>query len=148
MATEDGGVIVCLSSELEAKMVEYCTEYNITRRDKQGNIVTLIGSGIVTCLKSQLLGDLPKALSDRPINGLTKAEVLDLIAESSTNNIPIDRSPDPIDTAVSNRLEAIEQKLSSSMGMERDEVERLDSRGDRNSIARSPKHDKQIIRAC
>ncbi len=141
--------MVYLPSELETKIVEYCTEYNITRKDKQGNIVTSLGSGIVAYLKSQLLGDLPRKISDRPINGLTREEVLDLIAESNTSKIPIvggsgafasemaslgeNRSPNPLDPAVINRLEtslqgrgfANEQKLFSSTGMERDEVELL-----------------------
>lgn len=133
MSTQNRGVMVYLPSELEAKIAEYCTEYNITRRDKQGNLTTSLGSGIVAYLKSQLLGDLPRTVSNRPVNGLTKEEVLDLIAESSVSNTQIvgvdalaeNRSPDLPDTAVVYRLEAIEQKLSSSMGMERDEVEQL-----------------------
>jgi hypothetical protein len=125
MATDNRGVMVYLPSDIEAKMTEYCTEYNITRKDKQGNIVTSLGSGIVAYLKSQLLGDLPRSISDRPINGLTREEVLDLIAESSTSNTPTERSPDPIATDVLHRLETIEQQLSSPIGMERDEVEQL-----------------------
>jgi hypothetical protein len=125
MVTDNRGVMVYLPSEVEAKMVEYCTEYNITRKDKQGNIVTSLGSGIVAYLKSQLLGDTPRSVSDRPIAGLTKAEVLDLIAESSTSNTQIDRSPDPIAADVLHRLETIEQQLSSSTGISRDEVEQL-----------------------
>lgn len=125
MATDNRGVMVYLPSEVEAKMIEYCTEYNITRKDKQGNIVTSLGSGIVAYLKSQLLSDLPRSISDRPINGLTRAEVLDLIAESSTSNISMERSPDPIAADVLHRLEAIEQQLFSPTGMARDEVEQL-----------------------
>jgi hypothetical protein len=125
MATDNRGVMVYLPSELEAKIAEYCTEHNITRKDKQGNIVTSLGSGIVAYLKSQLLGDLPRTISDRPINGLTREEVLDLIAESNISNIPIDRSTESLDSAAINRLETIEHKLSSSTGMERDEVELL-----------------------
>jgi hypothetical protein len=125
MATDNRGVMVYLPSDIEAKMTEYCTEYNITRKDKQGNIVTSLGSGIVAYLKSQLLGDLPRSISNRPINGLTRAEVLDLIAESSTSNTPTKRSPDPIAADVLHRLETIEKQLSSSIGMERDEVEQL-----------------------
>jgi hypothetical protein len=133
MATDNRGVMVYLPSELESKIVEYCTEYNITRKDKQGNIVTSLGSGIVAYLKSQLLGDLPRTISDRPINGLTREELLDLIAESITSNIPIvdeaslaeNLAPDPLDPAVVDRLEIVEQKLSSSMGVGRDKVEQL-----------------------
>jgi hypothetical protein len=133
MATDNRGVMVYLPSELEAKISEYCTEYNITRKDKQGNTVTSLGSGIVAYLKSQLLSDLPKPVSDRPINGLTRAEVLDLIAESNISNIPIigeaslaeNLAPNPLDPAVVDRLEIVEQKLSSSIGVGTDEVEQL-----------------------
>jgi hypothetical protein len=133
MATDNRGVMVYLPSELEAKIAEYCTEYNITRKDKQGNTVTSLGSGIVAYLKSQLLSDLPKPVSDRPINGLTRAEVLDLIAESITSNIPIvgeaslaeNREIDPLDLAMINRLDTIEQQLSSSTAISRDEVDQL-----------------------
>jgi hypothetical protein len=133
MATDNRGVMVYLPSEVEAKMVEYCTQHNITRKDKQGNIVTSLGSGIVAYLKSQLLGDIPRGVNDRPTAGLTRKEVLDLIAESSTSNTPIvgvaslaeNRSHAPVDTTVVHRLETIEQQLSSPTGMKRDEVEQL-----------------------
>jgi hypothetical protein len=133
MATDNRGVMVYLPSELEAKIAEYCTEYNITRKDKQGNTATSLGSGIVAYLKSQLLSDIPRTVSDRPINGLTRAEVLDLITESNTSNTSIigeaslaeNLAPNPLDLAVVERLEMLEQQLSSSMGMGRDEVEQL-----------------------
>ena len=133
MATNNRGVMVYLPSEVEAKMIEYCTEYNITRKDNQGNIVTSLGSGIVAYLKSQLLGGIPILASDRPHRGLTREEVLDLIAESNTSNtltvgvasLAENRSSDPLDMAVVHRLDRIEQELSLPMSMERDEVEQL-----------------------
>ena len=82
MATDNREVIVYLQLEVETKMIEYCTQHDIIRKDKQGNIVTSLGSGIVAYLKSQLLSDTPRLASDRPTTGLTRAEVLDLIAES------------------------------------------------------------------
>ncbi len=133
MATDNRGVMVYLPSELEAKIAEYCTEHNITRKDKQGNIVTSLGSGIVAYLKSHLLSDTLSSVNNRPIPGLTREKVLDLIAESSTSKIPIidvaslaeNRSLDPINTAVVCRLETVEQQLSSLTGISRDEVEQL-----------------------
>jgi disulfide oxidoreductase YuzD len=125
MATDNRGVMVYLPLEVETKIVEYCTEYNITRKDKQGNTVTSLGSGIVAYLKSQLLSDTPRLASDRPANGLTRSEVLDLIVESSTSNTPIDRLPNPLDPAIVHRLETIEQRLSSSPAISRDEVGQL-----------------------
>jgi hypothetical protein len=125
MATDNRGVMVYLPSDVEAKISEYCTDYDITRKDKQGNIVTSLGTGIIAYLKSQLLNDVPKSLSERSIAGLTKQEVLDLIAESNTNNTLINRSPNVINVAVIHRLEKIEKQLSSSPSISRGEVEQL-----------------------
>lgn len=125
MATENRGVMVYLPSEVEAKITEYCTEHDITRKDRQGNTVTSLGRGIVAYLKSQLLSDIPRILGDRPNPGLTREEVLDLITESGTSNIPIDRIGGSIEVAIAHRIETIEQKLSSSTGISRDEVEQL-----------------------
>jgi hypothetical protein len=97
MPTDSRGVMVYLPSEVETKIAEYCTNNNITRKDKHGNIITSLGSGVVVYLKSQLLGDIPRTLSNRPNLGLTKDEVLDLIAKSNTSNGLSDRSPAPID---------------------------------------------------
>ena len=114
MATENRGVMVYLPSELEAKIAEYCTDNNITRKDKHGQIVTSLGSGIVAYLKSHLLSDLHTTESNRLVAGLTRAEVLDLIAESSTSNAPI--------VGVAS---LVEKKLSLFMGIGRDEVAQL-----------------------
>ncbi len=67
------------------------------------------------------------------IDGLTREEVLDLIAESNTNNTPIvgvaslseNRSPDRLEPAVLHRLETVEQQLSSFTGISRNEVGQL-----------------------
>lgn len=125
MATENRGVMVYLPSDLEAKITAYCTEHNITRKDKQGNTATSLGSGIVAYLKSHLLGDRARSLSDRPDLGLTRSEVLDLIAQSNTSSIPIDRSSPLIDADVLRRLEMVEQQLLSSTDRSRAEVGQL-----------------------
>lgn len=133
MATENRGVMVYLPSDIEAKIIAYCTEHNITRKDKQGNIATSLGSGIVAYLKSHLLGDRSRPSSDRPDLGLTRSEVLDLIAQSNTSSIPIvdvaslaeNRSSPPIDADVLHRLETIEQQLSSSTDISRAQVGQL-----------------------
>ena len=118
--------MVYLPSEVEAKMIEYCTQYNITRKDKQGNIVTSLGSGIVAYLKSQLLGDLPRTISDRPTNGLTREEVLDLIAESIISNTPIIGGASLSENRSFNGFaNTNEQQLLSPMGISKDEVEHL-----------------------
>jgi hypothetical protein len=93
MATENRGVMVYLAPELEQCITEYCTENNITRKDKDGNITPSLGTGIVTYLKSIIFGTLAcdilsKATSKIPSTGLSTAEVLDLIKESITSQAP------------------------------------------------------------
>ncbi len=123
MATENRGVMVYLPLELEEKVVEFCTDRKIVRKDKDGNIVPSLGSGIVAYLKSQLLIDLPSARRRQLAStGITKEDVLKLIVESNTSNV---LSSKLADEELVHRLETIEQSLSSSVGLERDEVETL-----------------------
>jgi hypothetical protein len=57
MATENRGVMIYLPAELEEYFTQYCTEYNITRKDKaSGESIPSLGAGIIAYLKSQILG--------------------------------------------------------------------------------------------
>jgi len=115
--------MVYLPLELEEKVVEFCTDRKIVRKDKDGNIVPSLGSGIVAYLKSNLLGDLPSARRRHVVStGITKEDVLNLIAESNTSNALSNRL---VEADVVHRLETMEQSLSSSTGLGRDEVEKL-----------------------
>jgi hypothetical protein len=92
MATENKGVMVYLPKEVEEYITEFCTEYSITRKDKEGNILPSLGTGIVTYLKSQMSGESPGEYiakpSKLPSNGLSKEEVLDLVNEYLTSHLP------------------------------------------------------------
>ena len=87
MATENKGVMVYIPLELEKVIEEYCTQNNITRKNKDGKIFPSLGTGIVQYLKSQLLGI---EFSSKHVlkTTLTKEEVLDLIRENSANPLP------------------------------------------------------------
>lgn len=95
MATENKGVMIYLPKEVEEYITDFCTEYNITRKDKEGNILPSLGTGVVTYLKSKMSGESPDDILTKPSksfgNGLTKDEVLDLIREYNTSvasNLP------------------------------------------------------------
>jgi hypothetical protein len=92
MATENKGVMVYLPKEVEEYITSFCTEYSITRKDKEGNILPSLGTGIVTYLKSQMSGESPGEYiaksSKLPSNGLSKEEVLDLVNEYFTSHSP------------------------------------------------------------
>jgi hypothetical protein len=92
MATDNRGVMVYLTPELERELEQYCLDNDITRKHKDGAILPALGTGILQYLKSNILGTSPSnTLSQVPskiLNPvLTKAEVLDIIAESSTSTI-------------------------------------------------------------
>lgn len=118
MATENRGVMVYLAPELEQYITEYCTENNITRKDKDGNITPSLGTGIVTYLKSTILGISPndilsKASSKIPSTGLTTAEVLDLIKESITSQVSSEGlSKDDVVTLIE---ESVKSKIPSTV---------------------------------
>ena len=53
MATENKGVMVYLPPDLERVVEQYCTDNNISRKNKDGEIFPSLGTGIVQYLKSQ-----------------------------------------------------------------------------------------------
>ena len=87
MATENKGVMVYLPSELEKVIEQYCTENNITRKNKDGVVFPSLGTGIVQYLKSQLLG-IEANSRILPSTAITRAEVLDLLRENITSTLP------------------------------------------------------------
>jgi hypothetical protein len=56
MATENKGVMVYLPPDLHKALEDYCAKNKITRKDKYGQLVVSLGTGIVHHLRSHLLG--------------------------------------------------------------------------------------------
>jgi hypothetical protein len=120
MATENKGVMVYLPKEVEEYITNFCTEYNITRKDKEGNILPSLGTGVVTYLKSKISGESPDDILTKPSRvpstGLTKDEVLDLIREYNTSELP-SHSPLTVD--------AIDTRINTVLAPIQDDIERL-----------------------
>ncbi len=100
MATDNRGVMVYLNPELERELEQYCIDNDITRKNKEGAVVPSLGTGILQYLKSTLLSTASRTVphssastvfTDLPSNrlsaGLTKDEILELIAESNTSKV-------------------------------------------------------------
>jgi hypothetical protein len=109
--------------EVEEYITNFCTEYNITRKDKEGNTLPSLGTGIVTYLKSQMMGESPSDVLAKPSkslsNGLTKDEVLDLIREYNTSHLPSNG------LTKNEVLDLVQQSITSqvpSNGLTKDEV--------------------------
>ncbi len=80
MATDNKGVMVYLPSDLEEVLEKYCTENKITRKNKDGEPVASMGTGIVHYLRSHLLGITPGNL----LAGITHDDVQSLIDQAIT----------------------------------------------------------------
>jgi biotin operon repressor len=136
MATENKGVMVYLPKEVEEYITSFCTEYNITRKDKEGNTLPSLGTGIVTYLKSQMLGESPDDILSKPSKsigiGLTKDDVLDLIQQSISSRSPIngltkDEVIDLIDRSITNSHspQSIEDTIALALRPLQEEVKQI-----------------------
>ena len=133
MATENRGVMVYLPPDVEEYMTNFCTEYNITRKDKEGTILPSLGTGVVTYLRSKMSGESPEEILTKPSkllgNGLSKDEVLDLIREYTTNRVDSDIPSEELSTGLteSRVIDLINSSRLSSLPLT---VEEIDSRID------------------
>jgi hypothetical protein len=118
MATEKKGVMVYLPRDVEEVLEKYCTENNITRKNKDGESMPSMGTGIVQYLKSQLLGIAP---SDPSTPTLTRDDVLELIKESGTRIAPStglseDEARSIVATAIDEAIAPIQLDLAELLG--------------------------------
>jgi hypothetical protein len=120
MATDNRGVMVYLTPELERELEQYCLDNDITRKHKDGAILPALGTGILQYLKSSilgtLLGDVPSPVPNKiPSPVLTKAEVLDIMAESSTTtgNVLTREDVLSIATEIKQALGSIESEVTN-----------------------------------
>lgn len=125
MATENKGVMVYLPKEVEEYITEFCTENNITRKDREGNVQAALGTGIVRFLECQMSGKNPSdvlAKRSRGGAGLSRDEAIELIQQSITSHSP--------STGLNRNevIELIQQSVTShspSTGLTKDEVVEL-----------------------
>ncbi|KAB0243979.1 hypothetical protein EZJ55_00400 [Microcystis aeruginosa EAWAG127a] len=86
MATENRPVSCYLPKDIEDSLTKYCTQNNITRKDKAGNIQPAMGTAIVEILES-FFGDNPSKLPnfeekiDAAIEAKMNAAIASLRAE-------------------------------------------------------------------
>ena len=121
MATDNKGVMVYLPPELEEVLEKYCTENKITRKNKDGEPVASMGTGIVHYLKSHLLGIAPSNLLTGAGALLTRDDVLLLIRESQTSSSVGDGlSIDRVTEIARNEVE-----LAASRFITRDDAQRM-----------------------
>ncbi len=65
MATSNKAISAYIPPDLEEYLTKYCTEYDITRKDKSGEIKPALGTAVVEILKVFFSGDnVPSPLPD------------------------------------------------------------------------------------
>jgi hypothetical protein len=146
MATDNKGVMIYLPKDLEEYITNFCTEHDITRKDKEGNSIPSLGTGVVTYLKRAILNQSSSHVLIQPtqpsINGLSKQEVLDLIDWYFTNKLPVDNSartdtnetlnpqqeedlPSGIDNAIHQALTSLEVPSREELNQLKQQIKQL-----------------------
>lgn len=146
MATDNKGVMICLPKDLEEYITNFCTEHDITRKDKEGNSIPSLGTGVVTYLKRAILNQSSSHVLIQPtqpsINGLSKQEVLDLIDWYFTNKLPVENSartdthetlnpqqekdlPSGIDNAIHQALTSLEVPSREELNQLKQQIKQL-----------------------
>ena len=98
MATNKKAISAYLPTDIEEYLTKYCTEYDITRKDKSGEIKPALGTAVVEILKIFFNNeDLPSPLPDNvpllPSNVVTEDRLSEVLSELRTsgnvvNNLP------------------------------------------------------------
>jgi len=90
MATENRPVSCYLPKDIEDSLTEYCTQNNITRKDKAGNIQPAMGTAIVEILET-FFGDSPSKLPnfEEKIDAAIEAKMNAAIASLRTELAPL-----------------------------------------------------------
>lgn len=107
MATDNKAVTCYLPKDVEDFVTQYCTQYGITRKDKEGNIQPSLGTGIIELLKnlslnpdsvpSPISGKLPSNVSEEMIEKKILEVSSRLLEERLSSPIPShlpDKVPD------------------------------------------------------
>ena len=98
MATNKKAISAYLPSDVEEYLTKYCTEYDITRKDKSGEIKPALGTAVVEILKrffsdENVPSPLPYNVPLLPSNVVTEDRLSEVLSELRTsgnvvNNLP------------------------------------------------------------
>lgn len=108
MATDKRAITAYLPDDIEEKLIKYCTEYNITRKDKEGNDQPSLGTGIVDLLKIILNKDTVPS----PLESNVSIDI-EALEQNITDNL-LGKLPEYIDSNVKSKLldtKALEDNL-------------------------------------
>jgi hypothetical protein len=130
MATENKAVTVYLPPELEEYVSGYCLQYEVTRKNKAGELQPSLGTGIVDLLRilsatpiSELPNTVPSELPDKlkEVQGAIESNII----EKLSSNVPSEL----IDTVLNKMQESsgnLLSQLKSSVLKELPDREKLE----------------------
>lgn len=123
MATNKKAISAYLPTDLEEYLTQYCTEYNITRKDKTGEIKPALGTAIVEILRVFFSGNnVPSPLPDNvpllPSNVVTEDRLQEILSKNQASNVPIDvpsnvATQDDISRVLDTVPSIVQEKLSN-----------------------------------
>ena len=141
MATENKAVTVYLPPELEKYVSGYCLQYEVTRKNKAGELQPSLGTGIVDLLRilsaipiSELPDNVPSKLPDKlkEVQGAIERNVI----EKLSSNVPSEL----IDSVLNKMQESsgnLLSELKSSVLKELPEREKLEKANSKLAALRS-----------
>lgn len=98
MATDNRPVTCYLPKDVEDSLTQYCTEYGITRKDKEGSIQPALGTGIIELLRSlfsnpdsvpsPLFGIVPSSVSTLGIESKLRDTLSSLLPSMLEDTLP------------------------------------------------------------
>jgi hypothetical protein len=98
LATNKKAISAYLSSDIEEYLTEYCIEYDITRKDKSGEIKPALGTAVVEILKIFFSDEnVPSPLPDNvpllPSNVVTENRLAEALSELKKTSKLVDNVP-------------------------------------------------------
>ena len=116
MTTQNKAVTCYLPKDIEDFITRYCTEYGITRRDKEGNTLASLGTGIIELLKllahnPELVGSpLPDTVPSTISEAAIEAKIEDIL-EKKLSPLPDNVPSIELVESLQARLDILEQLL-------------------------------------
>lgn len=115
MATSNKAISAYLPPDIEEYLTQYCTEYDITRKDKSGDIKPALGTAVVEILKVFFSSEsVPSPLPDNvpviPSNVVTEDRLQEVIS-----NLP-STVPSNVNEQIEKAMSEALPKMSASLG--------------------------------
>lgn len=121
MVTEKKAVSAYLPADIEEYLTKYCTKYDITRKDKSGEIKPALGTAVVEILRIFFSSDnVPSPLLDNvpllPSNVVTEDKLNEILSSNAHSTLPSNvATQDDLNKVLSNVPSIVNEHLETAM---------------------------------